>query len=319
MGLHGLRTWRLGDVIMAIQSATVSDLEWQSLAEAIGRACREARHVPFVRVVIVMPGDDGLAKRWRRLELAGQSIPVAILGAGEAAEELAEVVAGQGFNTRLHTLPHALDALAWLAVDGARARAMLRALMQAEVAGAQLPPFVAALKDRAATPGTLAVDAERLRLARDLHDGVCSSLAGLRMRLGVLATMHAEESLRVELDALGTKLDGVLDDLRTMAWGMRVGEPNWQQLASYLVKRLQEVGRGRVELTLTTRSAENRVPRDLALDLVREVQSGAEAIIGGTGPTPLSLTVEAEADRVSVRLKSETGQHWARAMPIANP
>ena len=300
--MEGLKTWRLGDVIVAHRSAgSLSADAWRTFREELRRAHDEALKVPFVRVIVLVTATaDPLIARLRDEPSGGGAIPAVVVGEADECDDLVSVLAASGLNARHYEMTQALEALRWLAIDGQRARAIIRELSREDATTEAPAPLVAALKECAATPGTLAVDAERFRIARDLHDGVCASLAGLRMRLGVLASLHADAELREELDALGTTLEGVLEEVRTIAWGMRVGDPTWQQLASHLAKRVQEISGRRVDVALDADRVANRVPRAVALRVITDARNGAASI----GALAMEICVEATPERIRLELKA---------------
>jgi signal transduction histidine kinase len=60
-------------------------------------------------------------------------------------------------------------------------------------------------------------DAERRRVAQDLHDGIQQQLVVLRMQVGAARARLAEDPARVDelTDELGTSIDAILDQLRS--------------------------------------------------------------------------------------------------------
>jgi len=67
-----------------------------------------------------------------------------------------------------------------------------------------------------------AVDLERQRIQRDLHDSAQQRLVSIRIHLGLLAQEAATEDERLRIDQLGTDLDAALADIRTVT---RDGSP----------------------------------------------------------------------------------------------
>ena len=68
-----------------------------------------------------------------------------------------------------------------------------------------------------------AADAERERLAQDLHDGVQQQLTALRVRLGVAADgfgVRGETEAEAVVQEFGDELDHVIDELRDLAHGI---------------------------------------------------------------------------------------------------
>ncbi len=75
----------------------------------------------------------------------------------------------------------------------------------------------------AARVGTItAVDTERRRIERDLHDGTQQRLIALRMKLSVAERILGQDAgrARAVLDELGGDLDAALSDVRTVAHGI---------------------------------------------------------------------------------------------------
>ncbi len=66
-------------------------------------------------------------------------------------------------------------------------------------------------------------EAERERIARELHDGLAQTLAGLRFRARVWKTLLAQQpaQLEEELDELGTILDESIQDVRRSIFALR--------------------------------------------------------------------------------------------------
>jgi len=61
-----------------------------------------------------------------------------------------------------------------------------------------------------------AIDLERQRLQRDLHDSAQQRLVSVRIHLGLLADGSQGTALRDSLDRLGSDIDAALDDIRTV-------------------------------------------------------------------------------------------------------
>ena len=66
-------------------------------------------------------------------------------------------------------------------------------------------------------------EAERERIARELHDGLAQTLAGLRFRARVWKTLLVQQpaQLEEELDELGTILDESIQDVRRSIFALR--------------------------------------------------------------------------------------------------
>lgn len=154
--------------------------------------------------------------------------------------------------------------------------------------------------------GELRVRDERLRIARDLHDGLGADLAAMAWRA---------ERVRAELVESGTGAAGELagiteratqgiDELRTVVWALRSPSRTWEEIVVYLRQRLGELCAGRVALRVECESgAESlELPGEVATHLIRIVQESVRNALRHAKPTevlvalapgpPLRITVE---------------------------
>jgi len=63
-------------------------------------------------------------------------------------------------------------------------------------------------------------DRERRKLERDLHDGVQQRLMGVRIKLRMTAESVEDTELAARLEAIGTDVDRVVEEVRTLAHGI---------------------------------------------------------------------------------------------------
>src|SRR5829696_6730864 len=83
--------------------------------------------------------------------------------------------------------------------------------------------FVPSWRRRTTRDVLAAADAERERLAQDLHDGVQQHLTALRIRVGVAAERFGERGATeaaAVLQELGDDVDHVIDEVRDLAHGI---------------------------------------------------------------------------------------------------
>lgn len=74
---------------------------------------------------------------------------------------------------------------------------------------------------RAGAPADVPGDAERARLARDLHDGLQQRLVAVRIGLGLARDRVGDDAvLGDSLDALGLAVEDAIDELREVAHGI---------------------------------------------------------------------------------------------------
>jgi signal transduction histidine kinase len=65
-----------------------------------------------------------------------------------------------------------------------------------------------------------AYDRERRKLERDLHDGVQQQLMGVRIKLRMTAERVEDTELAARLETIGTDVDSVVEEVRTLARGI---------------------------------------------------------------------------------------------------
>jgi signal transduction histidine kinase len=134
---------------------------------------------------------------WRpqgRLDIDGKRPALVLLSAIAAAEVTLLLEPGSGW-LPLHALVAGL--VAGVAADLAIARRNLERALETERARA-----------------VQAIDFERGRIQRDLHDGVQQRLVSVRIRMGMLAQRHRRE--RTSLTALARDVDAALSEIRSV-------------------------------------------------------------------------------------------------------
>ncbi|WP_274628681.1 sensor histidine kinase [Arvimicrobium flavum] len=79
-------------------------------------------------------------------------------------------------------------------------------------------------------PPVDAVERERQRIARDLHDQAGQYFVGIMMRLSALEMQTADQALLASLQEIGDMVSHFGDELRTICAGQRVGVPSGREL-----------------------------------------------------------------------------------------
>jgi signal transduction histidine kinase len=117
---------------------------------------------------------------------------------------------------------------------------------------------------------TLGAEAERARIARDLHDSIAQSLAYVGFELDRLATAHDEDP---ELRALQGVVRGVVADLRETLYQLRATVSEHQDLAEvageYITRWSNRTG---IEAEFAPRTDGRRVPLQVEQELWRILQ-----------------------------------------------
>ena len=158
-----------------------------------------------------------------------------------------------------------------------------------------------------------AVVAERERIARELHDAVSHSLAGIVMQAGGARNIIATDPDRAasSLESIEQTARRGLEEMRRML-GL-LGEPD-AELApqpgldrlGQLVAELQEAGLA-VELDMDVGARADRPPVPAAVDtsVYRIVQEALTNVMKHAGPCSVCVRVAATADAVEVEVRDD--------------
>jgi signal transduction histidine kinase len=140
-----------------------------------------------------------------------------------------------------------------------------------------------------------AADEARRRVRRDLHDGAQQRIVALALKARMLAQSQAAQAagLDAELGSLGVELEGVLEELRTIASGLHPAALSRGGLAPAL------------------RTLARRSPLPMVLD-VRLPEGLAESVDVAAyyvvAETLTNTTKHAEASRIDVTVEPRDGQ-----------
>ncbi|MBK8014250.1 MAG: sensor histidine kinase [Deltaproteobacteria bacterium] len=116
---------------------------------------------------------------------------------------------------------------------------------------------------------TSIVTQERLRLAREIHDGLGGSLSSLIIQAEFIQRMTKEESLRIEITELKSQAEEAIEELRRSLTMMRRDFDLHKALEDYCM-RFQE--RARVWCSLKVRGRTRRLPSEMQLAIFRILQ-----------------------------------------------
>lgn len=216
------------------------------------------------------------ATRSRRLSLAALALPVGTL----AAMYLWGVVNRGGINPYAHLGLSAVTAIAWLIGNTAH----------------QSRTHAEALRGRATEQ---AVTAERLRIARELHDMVAHSIGIIAIQAGmgrrVMDTQPAET--RNALDAIETTSRETLAGLRRMLGALRQAEAEPAPLEvapglAELDRLVTSTARAGVRVALTRSGEARPLPPEVDLAAYRIVQEAVTNVIKHAGTRDCHVSVE---------------------------
>ncbi len=143
----------------------------------------------------------------------------------------------------------------------------------------------------------LAADAERLRIARDLHDGVAQALAHIRLELGMLSQSVSGQASAASIERLDRVTVRAMNDVRKTIDGLRTAATQ-EGLVAALREHVRDLDGSRSRISLVVRG-EPSLPPSAEEHVYRIAQ---EAIA--------NVAKHARAHQIDVRLS--TDDRWTR-------
>ena len=295
-------------MLLALYSASVVlRRRWAILAVAVGLAAglayAAASYAPAltpVALLSIYTAASGLSARSSRLVLAG-SLVVGWIGATLSPGATDPGVLG-------------LIAAAWLLGKYIGSRRAYTA--QLEIKNAQLEQARLELADRA-------VAAERLRIARELHDVVAHSMSVVALHAGT-GRMVADDDPAAARQALATietgaraamlevrRLTGVLRDSAAAPPGVEAPAPGLRDLDMLVA----EVARSDLPVKLVIEGERPEVPPGVDLSAYRIVQEALTNVIRHAPGAAAVVTVRYSADAVTVEVDNEGASAPAPTLP----
>jgi PAS domain S-box-containing protein len=154
-----------------------------------------------------------------------------------------------------------------------------------------------------------AVLAERMRIAREMHDGLLQDVAGIALQLGAVLP-HIPTSPEASVERLGhilTSVQRASREAREAVAGMRA-QPDTADVVSAVQSEAQRLTtRAALSLSVTVSGLVRRVPAamsDVAQSLVRE---GVTNIVKHASAHSVKLTVRFGSRRLAVSLSDDGG------------
>ena len=141
-----------------------------------------------------------------------------------------------------------------------------------------------------------ASDAERLRIARDLHDGVVQDLSGSAMALSALAA-HADEPHRGELEEVGRSLRVSMRSLRSLLVEIYPPDLHTAGLAAAVDDLVAPLVAAGTTVDVDVSGADG-APRPAVALVWRVAQEAVRNVARHARASRMSLTVRHEGDRL---------------------
>jgi signal transduction histidine kinase len=154
-------------------------------------------------------------------------------------------------------------------------------------------------------------EAERGRIAREVHDELGQSLTGLKMEIHWLGSQLAEEAgataiddLRERLGRLAAQVDATISSIRRIATELRPPVLDDLGLLAAIEWQAQEFERvSRIACRVTTNAEELEVPSEYATAVFRVFQEALTNIIKHAEATEVEVSLLKLGDRVLLRVE----------------
>ncbi|SFP04223.1 Signal transduction histidine kinase [Amycolatopsis arida] len=145
-----------------------------------------------------------------------------------------------------------------------------------------------------------AVDAERLRIARELHDALVHHLSLINVQAGAALVRPDRSTEAIEaLTAIRAASGEALREVRAVVGALRESETSRLVGLDELVRRVSSAGRS---VTLRVRGAPGVLPPEVDHAAYRVVQESLTNAVRHANPTRIRVTVDHAEDGVTVRV-----------------
>jgi signal transduction histidine kinase len=151
----------------------------------------------------------------------------------------------------------------------------------------------------------LATEDERMRLAREIHDGIAQDMASVGYAIDDIAE-DADPATAAKLATLREHLGGLVSDLRLSIFDLRAGVDESVGLARTLGDYVQRVGpQAGLIVHVSMNESPHRLPVATEVELLRIVQEAVTNVRKHAQATNLWLTVEVDPPRASVTVADD--------------
>jgi signal transduction histidine kinase len=141
----------------------------------------------------------------------------------------------------------------------------------------------------------LRVRDDRVRIARDLHDGIGADLAALAWKARRVQAELGDSALSGQLSEMTDRASHSIDDLRSIVWALREKSQTWEELVAYVRQRCHELCAEHARLEVEDLSAGDgrALPGDLCLHVVRSAQEAVRNAVRHGHARTIRIRLEA--------------------------
>jgi signal transduction histidine kinase len=161
---------------------------------------------------------------------------------------------------------------------------------------------------------------ERLRLSRELHDGLAQHLALLNLRLSRAAATDRSPEVRVRnLEAARRLVEAASLEARQAITALRTGRVSWEEFTRTLGAFADEFANNHdVEVRLTAKGQVARIDADLQAEVLRLLQETFSNAIRHGGARVLNVEVDAAAGALEISVRDD-GRGFDPHAALAGP
>lgn len=151
-----------------------------------------------------------------------------------------------------------------------------------------------------------ATEAERKRLARELHDGTAQTLAAIRVRLR-LARACVDADLRAtQLDQVGADVGEAIEEVRRMAKGLRPPSLDMLGLGAAIEAYARPFADAAgIELEYQSRGIGSSLAPEVELALYRILQESLSNVVRHSGASRVKVSLRRAADAVILSVEDD--------------
>ncbi len=246
---------------------------------------------------------------WGEVILTGQPCVIKDMTSPEASPLEQQFAERFGYRSALHVPLRNKDRVMGALSFGSRE---LDRYGDSDVAAAQeIADHIAVVVDHAllfARSRQLAVVEERARLARELHDALAQSLAGISISLEAAEkTMgDAPEPAREQIEAAREQAQSALAETRRSIWDLRPAALESGDLAGALQVEAMRASDERLGVTFTASGSDpHRLEPETELALLRIAQESLNNVRDHAGATSAEVALEYRPDDVRLRVRDD--------------